>query len=218
MKHVPRLLRPLHLFSVFGLCLAFQSALAGEYNAVLNIGDPMPSFSELPTVSGEALSSSDLDEDVVLLVSLSNTCPFSRGIEEDLIKLVEKFEDQSVAVVAMSFNINYLDKMDAMRERAEERGFNFRYLRDDSQQLGRALGTSVTPEFFVFNKNRELVYMGLLHNSPAMEQGDDEWVYLRGEPKDFYVEDAIEHALAGTEDKISVRETSAYGCTVEYMN
>lgn len=191
---------------------------AGQYNSVINIGDPMPAFADLPTISGETISSSDIEEDVVVLVSLSNTCPFSRGIEKDLIALVEKFNDKPVKVVAMSFNINSLDKMPAMKERARESGFNFGYLRDDSQDLGRALGTSVTPEFFVFNKDRELVYMGLLHNSPAMEQGPGESIYLRGEPKDFYVENAVQHALAGTEDLIEVRETSAYGCTVEYYN
>jgi peroxiredoxin len=191
---------------------------AGQYNSVMDIGDPMPTFSELPTVSGETISSGSIEEDVVVLVSLSNTCPFSRGIEKDLIALVDKFQDKPVKVVAMSFNINSLDKMPKMKERAKESGFNFTYLRDDSQELGRALGTSVTPEFFVFNKDRELVYMGLLHNSPAMEQGPGESVYLRGEPKDFYVENAVQHALAGTEDQIGVRETSAYGCTVEYYN
>lgn len=193
-------------------------AAAGQFNSVVNIGDAMPDFSGLPTVSGESISSADLTEDVVVLVSLSNSCPFSAGIEPDLIALVDQFKGKSVKVVAMSFNINNRDKMPAMRERAQENGFNFAYLRDDSQELGRALGTSVTPEFFVFNKDRELVYMGLLHNSPAMEQGPGESIYLRGEPTDFYVEKAIEHALAGTEDELETRETSAYGCTVEYYN
>ncbi|MGQ9427096.1 redoxin family protein [Gilvimarinus sp. F26214L] len=208
-------LRPLLLLAVLTACSTWT--LAGEYNAVLNIGDPMPEFSQLPTVSGDEISSSDIDEDVVVLISLSNTCPFSRGLEKDLLKLVNDNADKPVKVVGMSFNINHLDKMPAMQERAKEQGFNFTYLRDDSQELGRALGTSVTPEFFVFNKDRKLIYMGLLHNSPAMENGPNESVYLRGEPQDFYVQDAIDHALAGTENQIKVRETSAYGCTVEYV-
>jgi peroxiredoxin len=215
MKKFRCFLRQLALFMAAAASL---QAGAGQYNTVMNIGDAMPSFADLPTVSGETLSSAHIKEDVVVLVSLSNTCPFSRGIEPDLIALVDKFQDKSVKVVGMSFNINSLDKMPAMQERAKESGFNFAYLRDESQDLGRALGTSVTPEFFVFNGDRELVYMGLLHNSPAMEQGPGESVYLRGEPEDFYVEDAIEHALAGTEDQLEVRETSAYGCTVEYYN
>lgn len=191
---------------------------AGEYNEVMNIGDPLPAFSKLPTTSGETLSSGDIKEDVLVLVSLSNACPFSVGIEGDLKKLVDTFADESVKVVGMSFNANELDHMPAIKQRAEEQNFNFAYLRDESQALGRALGATVTPEFFVFNKDRELAYMGQLHNSPAMENGPGKVAYLRGEPTEFYVEDAVRHILAGTEDEIAVRETSPYGCTVEYDN
>lgn len=208
--------RSVWAFLLSVLCSAH--ALAGEFNSVLDIGDPMPAFNDLPAVTGGTLSSEQIEEDVLVLVSLSNSCPFSSGIENDLIALADKFENQPVKVVGLSFNINSLDQMPAMKERASERDFNFSYLRDDSQDLGRALGTSVTPEFFVFNKERKLIYMGLLHNSPAMEQGPGESVYLRGEPKDFYVEDALVNTLAGTEDKIDVRETSAYGCSVEYFD
>lgn len=198
--------------------IAAAPALAGKYNEVMSIGDPMPSFDNLPTVEGKPISSSDLDQDVVVLISLSTSCPFSRGTEKDIIALTDKYKDKSVKIVAMSFNVNGMDKLPGMKKRAKQSGFNFTYLRDESQELGRALGTSVTPEFFVFDKERKLVYTGLIHNSPAMEQGPGESVYLRGEPKDFYVEDAIDNALAGTEDKIKVRETAAYGCTVEYYN
>lgn len=198
--------------------LAAGQLSAGTYNAIMNIGDPLPAFSNLPTASGETLSSSDIKEDVLVLVALSNACPFSVGIEPDLKKLVDSFAGQSVKVVAMSFNANGLDQMPAIQKRAAEQNFNFAYLRDESQTLGRALGATVTPEFFVFNKDRQLAYMGLLHNSPAMENGPGEVAYLRGNPQDFYVEDAVRHILAGTEDEIAVRETSPYGCTVEYSN
>lgn len=191
---------------------------AGEYNSVMNIGDPLPAFSNLPTTSGATLSSSDIKEDVLVLVSLSNACPFAVGIEGDVKKLVDSFAGDSVKVVGMSFNAGALDHMPAIQTRAKEQNFNFAYIRDESQALGRALGASVTPEFFVFNKDRKLAYMGLLHNSPAMENGPGKVAYLRGDPTDFYVEDAVRHILADNEDKIVVRETSPYGCTVEYRN
>ena len=56
--------------------------------------------------------------------------------------------------------------------------------------------------------------MGLLHNSPAMTQANKKSVYLRGEPKDFYVEDAINATLKNK--TVSTTETRAYGCSVEY--
>ena len=193
---------------------AATTATAGKYNAVMSIGDSMPSFENLPTVSGTPISSSDLTEDIVVLVSLSNNCPFSRGIEHDLIAFVDSLKGQSVKVVAMGFNLHKGDQMPAMRKHAQDKGFNFTYLRDDSQTLGRQLGTTVTPEFFVFNKERKLVYMGLLHDSPPMAQGD-EVVYPRGEPTEFYVADAIKRTQKSK--KVKIAETSAFGCSVEYI-
>lgn len=210
------------LFGFIGLLLlctlSTSAASAGEYNTVMNIGDPLPAFKNLPTTAGETLSSADIKEDALVLVSLSNACPFSVGIEPDLKKLVDTFAGQSVKVVGLSFNANQLDQMPAIQKRAAEQNFNFTYARDESQALGRALGATVTPEFFVFNKERNLVYMGLLHNSPAMENGPGKVAYLRGDPSEFYVEDAVRRILSGTEDQITVRETSPYGCTVEYNN
>jgi len=187
---------------------------AGTYNEVISIGDPMPEFKDLPTVAGQPISSADLSEDIVVLVSMSNNCPFSRGIEKDLIEFVDSLKGQSVKVVAMGFNMHKGDQMPAMRKHAAENGFNFTYLRDDSQQLGRQLGTTVTPEFFVFNKHRSLVYMGLLHNSPPMDQGDSV-VYLKGEPTEFYVADAIK--MTQNQHPIKVTETSPLGCAIEYQ-
>ena len=215
-------MRPLFLYRPYRLFLVVSAALilsislgarAGKYNEVISIGDPMPSFSKLPTVAGEPLSSTDLNEDIVILVSMSNNCPFSQGIEHDLIAFVDSVKGQSVRVVAMGFNLHRGDQMDPMKIRAAEKGFNFTYLRDDSQELGRALGTAVTPEFFVFDKNRKLAYTGLMHNSPPMAQGD-KVAYLRGKPTEYYVADAVKRLQQGK--AIKVTETSPYGCSVEY--
>jgi hypothetical protein len=120
---------------------------------------------------------------------------------------------QSVKVVAMGFNLHRGDLMPAMKKHARDKGFNFTYLRDDSQKLGRQLGTAVTPEFFVFNKDRKLVYMGLMHNSPPMAQGE-KVVYPKGEPTEFYVADAVKQTQRNK--PVKVAETSPFGCTVEY--
>jgi peroxiredoxin len=199
------------------LILLFSLSLnvhGGQYNEVISIGDPMPSFTDLPTVSGEKLSSSDLLDDIVVLVSMSNNCPFSQGIEHDLIAFVDSVQGQSVKVIAMGFNLHKGDLMPAMREHADAKGFNFTYLRDDSQKLGRQLGTAVTPEFFVFNKERKLVYMGLMHDSPPMAQGE-KVVYPKGKPTEFYVADAVKQTQKN--QPVTLAETSPFGCTIEYI-
>lgn len=212
-----QLVRPLQLLSMtLALSLMSMTSLtlsAGEFNHVISIGDPMPTFKQLPTIADTTLSSADIEEDVVVLVSMSNNCPFSTGIEDDLIAFADSVKNQSVKIVAMGFNLHKNDLMPAMKKRAEEKGFNFTYLRDDSQKLGRALGTAVTPEFFVFNKARQLVYMGKMHNSPPMEQSGEKF-YTNGKPTEFYVADAVKHTLKNKTVKIT--ETAPLGCTVEY--
>lgn len=193
------------------------TAVAGQYNKVISIGDPMPSFSNLPSISGKAISSADITTSVVVLISMANHCPWSRGGEADLIKLVDAFRGKSVRIIAFSVNDDPTDSLEKMKERAHKRGFNFDYMRDESQELGRQLGATRTPEYYVFNKNRKLVYTGLLNNSPAtLASDDDEPAYTRGKPKVHYVADAINAALAGK--PVPIKETRAHGCTVIYRN
>ncbi|MEE9562737.1 MAG: redoxin family protein [Thermoanaerobaculia bacterium] len=194
--------------------LAPGALLAGAYNAVIDIGVPMPGFEGLPATDGSKLSSGDLDEEVVVLVFLANHCPWVKGMDGDLVELVDSLEGQDVRVVGVSVNHRQEDRLPAMVKHGANAGYNFTYLFDESQELGRRLGATRTPEYFVFNKDRKLVYMGLLHNSPAAKRRDGNINYTQGEPTDFYVSDAVAEILAGK--SVSVAETRAHGCSVEY--
>ncbi len=187
---------------------------AGEYNAVVNIGAPMPEFSELPATDGTTLSSSDLTEEVVVLVFLANHCPWVQGMDGDLVKLGRAVQSDKVRIVGVSVNHREDDRLEAMKEHAAHAGYNFTYLYDETQELGRKLGATRTPEYYVFDKNRSLVYMGLLHNSPASKRRDGTIHYTEGEPTEFYVADAVRALLAGEE--VTAEETRAHGCSVEY--
>lgn len=187
---------------------------AGEFNAVMNIGDPMPSFEALPATDGSRVSSEDLDASIVVLVSLANHCPWVRGMDRDLVALTSSLEDEDVRVLGFAVNHREDDRLPAMAEHAERVGYNFTYVFDESQALGRALGATRTPEYFVFDKDRKLVYMGLLHNSPARQTRDGDIRPINGEPNEFYVADAVLATLAG--EQVSVAETRAHGCTVKY--
>ncbi|MGH9456978.1 MAG: thioredoxin family protein [Thermoanaerobaculia bacterium] len=189
-------------------------ALGGEFNAVVDIGATMPSFSNLPATDGSTLSSSDLTEDVVVLVFLANHCPWVQGMDRDLVRLVDEVNGKSVRVVAVSVNHRDDDRLPAMREHAKKAGYNFTYVYDESQNLGRALGATRTPEYFVFDEDRKLVYMGAIHDSPARRGRDGEIIYTRGEPATFHVRDAIRATLAG--GPVPVAETRAHGCSLEY--
>jgi len=196
--------------------VASAPAFAGQFNAVINIGDPMPEFRELPTTDGGTLSSADLDEAVVVLVSLANHCPWVKGMDAGLVALVDQFAGQDVRVVGFAVNHREDDRLPAMKLHAEQVGYNFTYMYDESQDIGRALGATRTPEYFVFDADRKLTYMGLLTNSPARMKPSGEISYINGEPTVFHAADAIRATLAG--EAPDPAETRAQGCTVEYEN
>lgn len=193
--------------------LAAALLLAGKYNSVITIGMKAPTFSNLPATDGKSYSTSDFKEDVLVLVFLANHCPWVQGGERDLIQTVNEFKGKSVRFVAIGVNLRSDDLLPRMKERAAHSGYNFVYLHDPSQEIGRKFGATHTPEYFVLNKERQIVYNGLLTNSPAVMEGGSPR-YVNGEPKDFYVRDAVNAVLAGS--PVPVAETRAQGCTVEY--
>ncbi len=203
------------IFTVVVLFIS-SSLCAGKYNKIINIGDQMPTFTDLPSISGKNLSSSDLNEDVVVLVLLANHCPWVRGMDQDLIKLVDSFVGKSVRVVGFSINHREDDGLDAMKVHAKKVGYNFSYVFDESQELGRQLGATRTPEYYVFDKDRKLAYMGLLYNSPAKMNSDGSVRHINGEVSQHYVTDAITALLTGKQ--IHITETRAHGCSAKYDN
>jgi peroxiredoxin len=190
--------------------------MAGKYNLIISVGDDMPSFTKLPGIDGTQLSSSDVLEDVVVIVLLANHCPWVRGMDQDLINLVNDQKEKSVKIIGLSVNHREDDRLPAMQQHAQKVGYNFTYLFDESQQLGRDLGATRTPEYFVFNKERKLVYMGLLYNSPAKMNLDGSIHHINGDVTEFYVSTAITKTLTG--EILDVSETRAHGCSVKYEN
>ena len=94
--------------------LTATGAMAGgKYNKVLAIGDPMPPFKELPGIDGGVLSSSDIDSDIVVMVSLANHCPWVKGMDADLVKLAQANEGKSVTIVGFGVNLREDDRLEA---------------------------------------------------------------------------------------------------------
>lgn len=176
---------------------------AGKFNKVLSIKDKAPEW-ELKGVDGKQHSSADLKQKAATVVVFTcNTCPYATDIEGRLKALATKFADRSVAVVAINANHYGPDELDAMKKRAKEQSYNYPYLRDDDQAVAKAFGAFYTPEFFVLNKQWQVLYMGSLDDSP-----DGSKVKIR------FVEEALEEVLAGKE--VSIKETVPIGCKVRF--
>jgi peroxiredoxin len=182
-------------------------AKAGEFNKKLSIGDAAPAWKELEGVDGKMHGLDALkDKDVVVVIITCNHCPAAVQYEDRIIEFTKKHAGSpgsKVGVVAINVNNLEEDKLPKMKERAKAKGFNFPYLYDPSQKIGREYGASVTPEFFVLSKDRKIVYMG------AMDDSNDP-----AKVKMNYLEPAVQAALAGK--KPETTETRARGCGVKY--
>ena len=187
-------------------CGLLTTTFAGQFNKQLSIGDAPPDWIGLDGTDGQKHSLSDLkDKDVVVVCFTCNTCPYAVDCEDRLIALAKKFaaEGGKCALVAINANLVKDDLLPAMQERAKSKGFNFPYLHDATQQTARNYGATYTPEFVVLNKERKVVYLGSLDDSP-----DGKKVAKK------YVEDAVSAALAGKTPQTT--ETPAVGCAVRY--
>lgn len=187
-----------------GSLLFVASAHAGEFNEVLSIGQAAPAWEKLPGVDDKQHSLADLkDKPVVVVVFTCNSCPVANDYEERIMAAAKKFASQGVAFVAINVNKIEDDRLPKMKERATAKGYPFAYLYDETQEIGRKYGAVFTPEFFVLDKERKVVYMGGLDdNSNASEV------------KINYLDPAIEAALKGA--KPAKAETVAIGCRVRY--
>jgi peroxiredoxin len=174
----------------------------------LALGAQAPDFS-LPAVDGSTKELADYeDADVLALVQSCNHCPWVQSWEGRMSAIQTAYADRGFRLVAVSSNDAAAypeDSFDAMVERAREQTYTFDYLYDESQDLARRLGAERTPEVFLFDKDRQLVYHG------AIDDNRDEDAV--GE---HYLRDAIEAALAGRAP--AVQDTPPVGCTIKWRS
>ncbi len=197
---------PLRLFLVTLLLgLAVAPADAGKFNKKLNVGDAAPTWDKLEATDGKKYSFADFkDKDVLVVVFTCNSCIVAEGYEERLIAFAAECNkaESKVGFVAINVNTGAADALPAMKERATKRKFGFTYLYDPSQKTATAYGAMFTPECFVLNKERKVIYMGAFDDKPGSE------------PKVKYVEVAVKAALAGK--PADTPETSAAaGCKIK---
>jgi len=135
---------------------------------MLPLGTEAPSF-RLPDPSGKEISLADYPEAKgFLVVFMCNHCPFVKHIRDELAKLGRDLPARGVVMMGINSNDaeNYPDDSPArMRAEAETYGYEFPYLVDDSQEVAKAFRAACTPDFFLFDGERRLVYRGQLDES-----------------------------------------------------
>ncbi|MER3521169.1 MAG: thioredoxin family protein [Acidimicrobiia bacterium] len=175
--------------------------------ANLKLGDRAIPF-ELPGVDGAVHSFSDYDDKHILVVIFScNHCPYVKAWEDRMIQIQADYKEKGVQLIAINSNDDTKypeDNFESMKERAATKGFNFPYLRDESQEVARAYGAERTPEVFVFDRDRLLRYHGAIddnYDDPAAVES-------------HYLRNALDALLQGNLPRI--QETEPVGCTVKW--
>lgn len=173
----------------------------------LEIGAQAPDFS-LPATDGKTCSLDTFKDSPYLAVFFTcNHCPFVIGSDEVTRATVDKFAPQGVAFVGINSNSKTTvptDSLEHMVERMKEHKFPWVYCRDESQDVARAYGALRTPHFYVFDRERKLVYTGRGVDSPR----DTSKMTVND------LDNALDELVAGK--PVTTPATNPIGCNVKW--
>ena len=173
----------------------------------LSIGETAPAFN-LPATDGKNYKLDDFKTSEILVVFFTcNHCPYVIGSDEVTRNTVEKYKDKSISFVGINSNSENTYTVDGfahMVRRMEENNFPWIYLRDESQKIALEYGALKTPHFYVFDKDRKLVYTGRATDSPR----DASNISVQD------LERSLDEIFAGR--SVSVPVTNPIGCNVKW--
>ncbi len=142
--------------------------MAETASTMLELGTEAPDFS-LPDVNGKQVSPTDFaDAPALLVVFMCNHCPYVIHVADELARLAEEYQRRGVAVVGINANDTSTHPQDSpenMAKEVERRGYKFPYLFDESQEVAKTYRAACTPDFYVFDRRRKLVYRGQMDSS-----------------------------------------------------
>jgi peroxiredoxin len=178
-------------------------------STMLTLGTKAPDFRLPEPASGRMVSRNDFTSaPALLVVFLCNHCPYVKHVQKELARVIKEYQVKGLSAVGISANdiaSHPQDGPEMMAKEAAEAVYTFPYLYDESQEVAKAYHAACTPDFFLFNKNRELVYRGQMDGSRPGNgvplTGSD----LRG---------ALDAVLAG--NPVSAEQKASRGCGIKW--
>lgn len=179
-------------------------------STMLELGTPAPDFALPDVVSGDTISLSTFaGKSALVVMFICQHCPFVKHVQDQLAKLGHDYVPKNVGLLAISSNslqTHPQDSPENLKAMAETLGFNYPYCFDETQSVAKAYTAACTPDFFVFDGDRKLVYRGQLDGSrPGMDEPP-----VTGE--DLRV--AIDTVLAG--EALSPDQKPSIGCNIKW--
>lgn len=184
--------------------------MAQTMSTMLELGTQAPDFNLPDPVSGRNVSLGDFEGATgLLVVFMCNHCPFVKHIQEELTNLIKEYQPRGLAAVGISANDveHYAeDAPDKMVEEAQRAGYTFPYLYDATQAVAKAYHAACTPDFYLFDRDRRLVYRGQFDDSrPGMQ------VPVTGRDLRAAVDAVVRSEPVSAEQRPSV------GCNIKWM-
>lgn len=177
-------------------------------STMLPLGTKAPDFS-LMNVDGRTVSLGDLaDAPALMVIFMCNHCPYVKHLADALARFSAEYMAKGVAVVGINSNdvANYpADSPEQMVAEADERGYQFPYLYDETQEVAKAYRAACTPDFYLFDGDRRLVYRGQFDASRP-----DSGIPITGND----LREAIDAVLAGK--KPPAEQKPSIGCNIKW--
>lgn len=181
--------------------------MALTYTPQAQLGESCPEF-DLPSVEGKSYSLKDFqDKKALVVMFICGHCPYVQAIESRYVKLAKELEQQSVQFVGICSNDakDYPeDTPEALKKRAQDKGYNFPYLIDESQEVAKAFKAVCTPDIFVYDQDRKLYYRGRF---------DDSWKD-ESQVQEQELKNAIENLL--NNQSAPQEQIPSMGCSIKW--
>jgi peroxiredoxin len=178
-------------------------------STMLPLGTKAPDFSLINAADGRTVSMSDFrDQTGLLVIFMCNHCPFVKHIAQGLAQFACDYQPRGLAIVGISSNdaAKYPDDgPDKMKLEAQQQGYPFPYLYDESQSVAQAYRAACTPDFFLFDRDRRLVYRGQFDASRP-----DSGIPVTGED----MRRAADAVLAGK--AVTAEQRPSIGCNIKW--
>jgi peroxiredoxin len=182
--------------------------MAAMQSVMLALGTPAPDF-RLPDYNGKWVSRDDFrDARVLLVVFLCNHCPFVKHVRAEFTRFASDYRARGVATVAIASNDIEAYPQDGpkgMAAEAREAGYTFPYLFDETQSVAKIYRAACTPDFFLFDQGRRLVYRGQFDGSRPNKGVPVTGADLRA---------ACDAVLSG--QPVSADQTPSLGCSIKW--
>ena len=183
--------------------------MAATTSTMLALGTMAPAFSLPDVVSGRTISlTSFQDKQALLVMFICHHCPFVKHVAAELAQLGRDYAPKGVGIVAISSNdpaVSADDSPEGLQTMAAKLGLNFPVCYDETQAVAKSYAAACTPEFYLFDQDRELVYRGQLDDSRPSNGKPVTGADLRG---------AIDALLAGRE--LSKDQKPSLGCNIKW--